>query len=210
MKLEKVIELYPKLYHMAEAGSWPSIKRDGLLSSKAVLERSVLSATDKKKYESEQRCSKVEVPMQDGTCIVLRDQIPMPPNRLAQALEDNITPEEWYESINAKVFFWTSEERLQRLLNARQYRKLDHDVLVIDTKSMVNAHQNKIWLCHMNSGNTFPMPHKRGANTFCRVSDYPSKSSGLPVKPVVEFLVDHSVPDISDHVIEIRHIAGVG
>ena len=33
-----LIELYPRLYHMAHAGSWPMIQRHGLLSTTALLD----------------------------------------------------------------------------------------------------------------------------------------------------------------------------
>lgn len=37
---EDLIRDYPVLHHMAEAGSWPSIARHGLLSATALLDRS--------------------------------------------------------------------------------------------------------------------------------------------------------------------------
>lgn len=208
MNIEKIIELYPRLYHMAERDTWESIQRRGLLSTTAVLDHFGVKGAMRTRFESEHRSEKMEVLPNNPSKILLRDQKPMPPGRLMKALGDRVTTEEWYRIINNKVFFWVSEVRLHRLLNARDYRKLEHDVLTIDTASFVQAYSEKIWLCHMNSGNTWPMPHARGENTFCRIQDYPVKRLGDPVKEVVELVVDYAVPDISKYVLEVRRMKG--
>ena len=208
MKVEKIVELYPRLYHMAERDSWESIKNLGLLSTSAVLDYFSVTGNERTPFESEQRKTKMGVPPGDGSRIILRDQKPMPRNRLMMALKDGTTPEDWYRLINNKVFFWTNEKRLAGLLNARDYRSLEHDVLTIDTEPFIRTFYERIWLCHMNSGNTWPWPHIRGSDTFCRIPDYPIKRSGNPYTEVVELVVDYSVPNISDYVIDVRRIKG--
>ncbi|MFT4510342.1 DUF7002 family protein [Caballeronia sp. 15711] len=208
MEIDKLIEVYPRLYHMAERGTWDSIRARGLLSASAVLDHFRLTGEDRTRYESVQRPAKMEVVAGHPEKIVLRDQKPMPHNRLLVALQDGITPEEWYRIINAKVFFWATKERLLGLLNARDYRALEHDVLTIDAAPFIQAYRDQIWLCHMNSGNTWPMPHRRGADTFRRIPDYPAGSSGKPVRPVAELVVDHGVPDIARYVIEVHRMRG--
>jgi hypothetical protein len=124
MEIERLIELYPRLYHMAERGTWESIRQRGLFSASAVLDHFGLVGADRASYESMQRPAKVEIVTGHPASIVLRDQKPMPHNRLLVALQDGITPEEWYRTINAKVFFWATRERLLGLLNARDYRNM--------------------------------------------------------------------------------------
>ncbi|MBK5373326.1 hypothetical protein JFT81_01590 [Pseudomonas sp. TH43] len=208
MQLETFIAHYPRLYHMAEAGTWPSIKQHGLLSTLAVLDRYGIAGPQRLVLEAQHRPSKVTVgPL--GNAIVLRDQIPMPPKRLEDALIDGTTPSQWYKLINSKVFMWAEEHRLFKLLNARSYKRLTHDVLTIDTASLVRDYAEKIMVCRMNSGNTFPMPHARGLEDFMSISDYPVKPrSGAPVKKVVEVVTDYSIPNIKDYVIEVRSIQG--
>ena len=74
----------------------------------------------------------------------------MSPSRLATALVNGVTPRQWHEAINSKVFFRVQEQRLLGLLCARPDRKLEHDVLVIDGASFAAAHEEQIRLCHMN------------------------------------------------------------
>ncbi|WNZ81617.1 DUF7002 family protein [Pseudomonas sp. P108] len=208
MDLNKLIELYPRVYHMAESGAWDSIRTHGLMSATAVLDHLAIEGGDRARFESEHRNQKMDVRAGHPSNIVLRDQKPMPESRLIQALTDGTTPRQWYELINHKVFFWAEEQRLHRLLGARDYRRLEHDVLTLDSATFIPAYAEAIWLCHMNSGNTWPMPHRRGTEIFRRIPDYPVKRSGKPIKTVVELVVDYSVPNIAEYVVDVRRMRG--
>ena len=208
MDLEKLIELYPRIYHMAERGAWDSIRTRGLMSTTAVLDHLAVADGERARYESEHRGQKMDVKSGDPSSIVLRDQKPMPEGRLITALTGGTTPRQWYELINGKVFFWAEEQRLHGLLGARDYRKLEHDVLTLDSSTFIPAYADAIWLCHMNSGNTWPMPHRRGTEIFCKIVDYPVTRTGKPKKKVVELVVDYAVPNIADYVLEVRRMKG--
>lgn len=207
MDIKQIATRYPRLYHMAEAGTWPAIKANGLMSTSAALDFHAVGQPQRNVLEAGHRQEKVRLGG-GAAAIILRDQIPMPPARLELALQDGIKPADWYKLLNAKVFMWAEHHRLLGLLNARHYRNLEHDVLTIDTASLLAVHAAHVWLCHMNSGNTFPIPHHRGSTTFRRIPDYPTKASGRPVKEVVEVVIDYSIPDISDHVVEVRRMKG--
>jgi hypothetical protein len=206
MRVEDLIARYPVLYHMAERGSWPSIRGKGLLSATASLDLSTVSAEARTELESRRRPTSVTLTLKDKAPLVLRDQKPMSDARLSNCLLDGITPQQWYEFINGKTFFWATLARLQRLLAA--YGDQEHDVLLVDTQSLVQAHQSRMWLCHMNSGNTTPWAHPRNYGIFKRIGDYPVTSTGRPIKEVAEVVVDYSVPDIKDHVREVRRMRG--
>lgn len=208
MEVERLIERYPRLYHMAEAGTWPSIRQHGLLSSNEVVRLAGLTGNARLSMRRDHRPEKVPVVVPSIGTVVLRDQKPMEPGRLQQALVDGTTPAEWYELINARVFFWVREERLLRLLNAQEYEDLEHDVLTLDTASLLAANVDRVRLCHMNSGNTKPIPHHRGKDTFKRIEEYPARVRGGPVKEVVEFTVEDRVDNIRPHVIEVRRMRG--
>jgi hypothetical protein len=53
---------------------------------------------------------------------IVRDQKPMSDAKLKNCLEPGISPQQWYEILNDKVFFWVSREKLNKLLHARAYR----------------------------------------------------------------------------------------
>ena len=180
----------------------------GFISASAVLDHLGAAGAHREKDEVGHRSAKMTVPGLGLESIVLRDQRPMRPERLAKALNGAMAPEDWYRLLNNKVLFRVNEERLLRLLGARDYRTLEHDVLVVDYRVLVGTHANRVWLCHMNSGNTFPFPTRRSPEIFKRIDAYPIRKSGMPGKEVVEFVVDYSVPDIAAHVIEVRRMKG--
>jgi hypothetical protein len=206
VQLEKLLQRYPFVYHMAEVGTWPSIQRRGLLSTTASLDALGIAGAQRAALESAYRPEMSHLRPGGADDIVLRDQRPMPPRRLVQALPDGVTTEQWYRLINGKVFFWVSPERLGRLL--RSYATSQHDVLRVETASLVDAHLARTWLCHMNSGNTLPIPHYRDESIFKRIPDYPVNSVGTPLKAVVELVVDYSVPDIANHVVDVTRVKG--
>jgi hypothetical protein len=207
MDIEDFVRRYPSLYHMAEIGTWPSIEKHGLLSTSASLDRLGIKGSARVRFERAHRGEKVAL-RSDGFEVVLRDQKPMPPARIAKALTDGTTPEQWYRFLNGKVFLWAEEHRLLGLLSARPYRHLVHDVLTLDTNRLVDAYLNRISVCRMNSGNTFPYWHSRGRNDFMSIAAYPVTATGAPFKPVVEVVVEYAIPDVAKFVTRVRKMKG--
>jgi hypothetical protein len=130
---------------------------------------------------------------------------------LVRCLQDGLAPADWYRILNSKVFFWLTWERLQRLLNAGQYRLQEHDVLTVDAKALVSAYARQIWFCPMNSGCTKPFPHARGSSTFQRIADYPYsdwRSKRPRGERVVELAIDYAVPDIAKFTTRVVRMRG--
>lgn len=202
----QLIDRYPRIYHVAGAGTWPSIQQRGLLSTSAALDALGIAGARREAIEGGHRPAMLSLNPGAPDDIVLRDQGPMPPSRLARALPPDVSAEHWYRLINAKVFFWVSPERLGRLL--RSYGDQPHEVLRVDTASLLDVHATKVSLCHMNSGNTLPFPLPRDPSIFRRIADYPVKRTGAPVKEVVELVVDYAVPDIAHHVLDVARMQG--
>lgn len=96
MRPEALVRLYPNVYHMAEADSWPSIRRHGLLSTSEVVRRSGLDANAAAQITRQHRPEKVRVDVPGVGVVTLRDQKPMAEERLTLALVDGTTPQEWY------------------------------------------------------------------------------------------------------------------
>ena len=195
---------FPLLYHMAHLGSWPSIQRHGLLSTSALLDLFEVHGKERFRLESCHRPESVEITHPVHGSTVIRDQKPMSDQSLRRALEDGLKPTDWYHELNSRVFFWLTQERLSTFLNARAYRHALHTVLVVDTRSLVSQHQDRIMLSPMNSGCTLPFPHKRGRETFMRMKDYPYSARRWHRDPIVELAVDHSIPDARDFVVQVR------
>lgn len=200
MKIEEFTARYPKLYHMAESTTWQHIKNFGLLSTSAILDLHKIQGNNRMQFESLNRRDMMTVLSKFAPEMTLRDQKPMTDARLKIALNESCTPQGWYELLNSRVFLWATEARLHTLLSAKNYREVFHDVLTIDSKKFLDAYFEKIELCHMNSGNTFPIPHSRTPAIFQSLRDYPVKPSGAPAKEVAEVTVLFGIPDIANYV----------
>ena len=209
MEVGTLVARYPRLWHMAEDGSWPSIQRYGLLSTSALLDLYQINGRERDAIESRHRPQSVEIQGQGSARAVVRDQKPMSDNGLSRCLQDGLSPEEWYRILNSKSFFWLTKQRLLTLLNARPYRELAHTVLSVDTASLVGAHEANVRLSPMNSGCTKPFPHPRGQNTFLPISEYPfDQRRNRGADAIVELAIEGGVPDIAQHVISVRRMRG--
>jgi hypothetical protein len=198
-----LLERYPRLYHMAEAGSWPSIRERGLLSTSALLDLFEVDGDRRTEIESARRPRSVTIDHPLHGTAVIRDQIPLIPTILERCLV-GMTPGEWCETLNRRVFFWTEEERLNKLLSARAYRERPHDVLTLDTESLVEAHEEAITLAHLNTGTTVFRAPERGPETFRRIADYPIENH----RRVVELAVDGKIDDIEAHTLRVESRIG--
>lgn len=203
-------ERYPRLYHMAEENRWDSIRMHGLLSTTALLDLFGYSGPERERIESQRRPKSVTIEHAVHGRAVIRDNIPMRERALEQCLE-GLTPREWYEILNRRVFFWLSRERLFRLLRAREYRRKRQTVLTVDTELLLQRHATRVTLSAINSGATLYKPQPRGTDTFKPIEDYPI---GLwrQKRPwrdaIVELAVDYSVPDIRDLTLRVEHVEG--
>ena len=202
-ELQELIAHCPNLYHMAERGSWSSIREEGLLSTTALLDLYSVTGETREKIERCHRPGCVELSGNGLPGAVIRDQMPMRDSDLRTCLPDHVSPTDWYQILNKKVFFWLTESRLHKLTCARAYRNREHEVLILDSRSLIEAHRARIWLCAINSGCTRPFARWRDESIFARIGEYPYRqwrcARGRGER-VVELAVDYAVPDICDHV----------
>lgn len=206
----RLAQYFPKLYHMAESGSWPSICRHGLLSVTALLDLFEINGARRIRIERQRRPESVVIEHAVHGRAVIRDQKPLSDTALLKCLA-GMTPEEWYSSLNRRVFFWVSKKRVEKLLQARAYRAQPHCVIVVDTAEFVRRYHDNIVLCPINSGSTIFKPQPRGRNTFLPISSYPfqywSDRRG-ELNAVVELAVDYAVRDASELATRVDLVQG--
>jgi len=210
MKIETLIENYPRLYHMASEGSWPSIQKHGLQCTRALLDRYNIAGGQRDRILRQHRPECVDISSPKYPKATVRDQKPMSDKGLSKALGGSCTPSEWYEILNNRVFFWLTEERLKTMLGARPYKNSKHDVLTIDSKKLISDYAGQILLSGMNSGNTKPFPHPRTPELFKPIDEFPfeerRKTRSLR-NAIVELTVPDGVPNIADYVLSVKTIS---
>ena len=202
-----IAKLHPKLYHMAQFGSWESVRAHGLLSTTALLDLYGVDGAERRAIEGQLRKEAIQITDGRGQTAWIRDQRPMNDKKLASCLTGGLTTAEWYRMLNERVFFWLTEERLGRLMRA--YGDRPQLVLEVDTAQLLERHGKRVFLAPMNTGTTSPMAFSRGPETFLPPSGYPfeenAKKKGGLTKAIVELTVLHSVPDVADLTIRAMH-----
>lgn len=200
-----IISRWPRLFHMAEAGAWSSVRLHGLLSTSSLLDLFEVVGAERDAIESARRPETVKIthPMH-GTAWI-RDNKPINETVLRRTLE-GMTEAEWYRTLNGRVFFWLSEARLDRLRRAPPYRGRTHDILTIDTRTLLEAYEDQVELAHLNSGAVHPgAKYQRGSATFRKIDDYPwrERLRIAPSEPIVELTVPGAMVDPADFVVDV-------
>lgn len=202
VRAEALVSRYPMLYHMAEAGSWESIRRPGLLSTTALLDKFGVEGEERFAIESARRPEIARVEHSEHGVALVRDNKPLQKGALEKCLT-GMTPRDWYEHLNRRVFFWVEWKRLLKLLGAKAYRDRPHLVLEVDTAALLERHADRVSLSPINSGATFALgPALRGPDTFRPIADH---ADG---KPIVELTVNYSVPDVAHFVLSVSQWQG--
>ena len=211
MTPHELAERHPRLYHVTEPGAWTNIKKRGLLSTRHLLDLFELQGEERKQIEEKRRPSTVRLQHPLYGSVIINDNVPLSEKALLTCLDDNLAPQDWFRSLNERIFFWASKEGLDRLLGARLNRNRAREVLVVDTLSLVRAHADRVELCPINSGATLRKAARRGLKTFSPLSKYTfdewSRLRGRRDQ-ILEVVVKDQIKDIVDHTIEVFSVCG--
>lgn len=196
MRIVDLCSTYPKLYHMAEKRNWDSIRKYGLLSTTALLDLFEYNGKDRFEIEAQLRLREYRITHPVHGVAFIRDQDPMrdrPGDGVSlEKCLIGVTPQQWFELLNRRTFFWTDLTRLGYMLGAKLYRNRSHYVITVDSRELLRRHADKVSLSDINSGSLYGRNGqiKRSANTFKPISEH-------EVSWVTELAVDYSVPDIT-------------
>jgi hypothetical protein len=201
-----LVEWWPQLFHLTEHDAWETIRRDGLLSTTALLDRFQITGPRRDAIEAARRFESVRITHPAHGDAWIHDNKPINTAALARTLV-GMGEQDWYRELNRRVFFWLTRQRLERLLNAKPNRGRRLAVLVVDTRLLLDAYAERVELAHINTGavrHTANFP--RGTGTFQRISDYPfaQRRRVAPREPIVELTVPYAIPDIERFVIEVH------
>ena len=206
MDEEKLVEMHPQLYHMAELGSWPSIESHGLLSTSALLDLFEVDKEERLSITRRRRPNKIPIRHSELGSATVRDNKPIIDSVLERCLT-GIDKQGWYELLNAHVFFWLTRPRLESFLCARSYRHERHTVITVSTSRLLERQRDAVQLSPINSGATYPAnTPSRGPETFATIQNYDLErySGRSKNERIRELAVVHSVPDISQIVIDVE------
>ena len=193
---------------MAWEGAWPSIAKHGLLSTEALLDLFECRGSDRNMILRHRRPESITITHPRLGMAVIRDQKPIDDTKLARCLTGGMAVSEWYALLNSKVFFWTTQERLFKLVCAAPYRSHRHCILTLDSRSLVSDYFADITFAPINSGATFTDGTLRGFDTFTPFDRFPYdiyRAKGRKATDVfVELTVSCGVNDILKYILSVN------
>jgi len=140
--VDELVEKYPLLYHMAWKGTWPLIRDHGLLTTRQLVDMCDPQPDLRDAVLTRRRPSTITLAHPTHGHVVIRDQAPLREQFLLRSLTD-MSMRAWLDVLNNRVFFWLHPDKLSILLGAQLYRKHAHDVLIVDTASLVSPNMIK-------------------------------------------------------------------
>ncbi|WP_298918292.1 hypothetical protein [uncultured Algimonas sp.] len=212
MAPEALAARHPRLFHQTAPDAWPGIRTHGLLPTTAILQRLHLPSAQIDALTHYPRPHGLVFEQTPLGRVEINDNRPLSHAALERCLDDGLSPQDWCAMLAARTFFWADEHRgLSRLLNAKTNRDRPRDVLVIDTLSLARAHRARIQLSPINSGATIRKAARRGMRTFAPMRDFDTYAGWAALRgrrdTVLEVVVPGAVPDLADHVTEVRRYA---
>jgi hypothetical protein len=187
------------LYHLAEASNLQSILKHGLLSTECLLELTGMPADGHAAFLRRHR--RTGLRLADG--VTIRDQAPMPPTALAPALNDGLTPEDWYALLNGFVFLWPDRKRMERQRRACGDRP--QVVMTFDAGALLADFGGSAFMSPFNVGNARRRPARRGRATLVRYTKW--LEGGWPDRkrthPPAEVLFASSIPARPPYLLDI-------
>ena len=213
MTPEELAAVHPRLYHVTEPGAHESIRRHGLLSARAILDRLGLDGAERTRLLERRRPSEVRLPHLEHGEFVVNDNLPLTEKALERCLDDGLSPADWLRLLNGQVYLWPSTKRLESLLGARTNRDRPREVIVFDTRSLVAAHAPRTRLSPINGGSTIRKPARRGLATYTPLlahgyRDWQTLRGGPRGgrDTIAEVAVEHAIPDAAEHIVEVRTV----
>lgn len=198
-----------RVFHLADAENWRSIQRRGLYSTIELIRQAGLLEHEARVFR-DYRAERMRLP----SGALIRDQRPMPPSSLQKCLQEGLTPRDWYDLVNAKVFFWIDQDRLDRHVAACAGRS--QMLITVDSRRLLERYGDAAFVTPFNVGNARRRPAPRGMRSFVpwkawMVTRWKSEAitarpSRPPSHPPAELAIEGSIPDLAEFVIETRQI----
>jgi hypothetical protein len=211
MKVDELVSRFPVVYHTTAGGRWTTIRDHGLWTAEQIVRTAWCDRQSANLILTTRRTHAVQLTHPVLGAVTIRDQAPLRPEVLKSCLTD-MSVAEWLSLLNHRVFFWLHPSRVSTLLSGRRNRDVEHDVIVVGTASLVEAHHERISLSPINSGATlYPNAAPRGSQTFHTIADYPyaqRRQTRAVSASIVELAVADGVRDIAAHTIGVQRWKG--
>jgi len=105
MEEQELIQLYPRLWHMAHQGAWPAIRERGLMSSSALIDDYAGEAKQKNRLQKMRRPVSLPLANPDRSGSILRDITPMSDIACESCAADDLTRNDLSAIMTSRNYF---------------------------------------------------------------------------------------------------------
>jgi hypothetical protein len=205
----ELASLHPRLFHLTTPEGLDGIRRRGLWPASRLLELFEVDPSMRGELERRRRHASAALDHPLHGRAVLSDNLPLSEAKLGRVLDDGLTPGDWLQLLNRRVFFWADEGHAMNLRNARAYRDQPRRLLVFDTAALAERYPEAIEIAPINTGATLHQPARRGLATFAPLlsTDYGvwRRRRGLKAPDrIKEVTVAREMPDACEFLLEVR------
>jgi hypothetical protein len=177
MDIKKFTILRSHLYHLTDRRNLQYIIDAGgvLYSTTELVKKSNLLSRQQKKFVRQRRATHKEIQV-DGSTVHIRDQRPISLDNLQKCIPVDWTVGDFIYSLNERVFFWPTINRLSR--HFERYSQENPIIIKVETLEMLRINEYSEF-CRLNSGATRSSsyhaggPPPRGRDTFVDANSYP-------------------------------------
>ena len=198
-----------RLFHVTDRPAWAFIEAHGLLSTDSLVETFVDDSDLALELRSRKRFAPVLLHEDERGRVLLNDNLPLIFPRLAGALDDGLTPDDWLRILNERVYFFPTLERAASFIEAGRRGGREKLLLTFDALSIASAHLDDLFIAPINTGSALRSPARRGRSTFApaaRVSweEFAARRRATKRTPdtVAEISLLGGLPDVSRHLVE--------
>jgi len=162
--------------HVGPAGAWEQIASHGFRTAEQLILDADLDDEDRQHLLSMPRKESVRLRV-GGEDVILRDQGPLYARKdLKTILDSGLDVSDWIHLLNQRVYFFTDEAPLQKLLHKYVQRDGAQDVIWLSPLKLLGVEQIQLELANQNTGaiarRTGP---QKTAATFVPLFRFPDK-----------------------------------
>ncbi len=152
MTPEQFLNRCKVICHVGPAGVWDQVTKHGFRTAEQLILEADLTEEERQRLLSEPRPESVRLSVQ-GDGVVLRDQGPLFARKdLKSILDDGLDVSDWIHLLNQRVYFFTDEPSMRKLLD--KYVEIDgaQDVIWLSPLKFLEAAGLRLELSSQNTG----------------------------------------------------------
>ena len=152
MTPEQFLNRCKVICHVGPVGVWEQIERHGFRTAEELILEADLSEEDRQRLLSTPRRESVRLNVR-GEDVILRDQGPLLARKdLSSILDNGLDVSAWIHLLNQRVYFFTDQTSMQKLLD--KYVQVDgaQDVIWLSPLKLLEAAGIRLELTNQNTG----------------------------------------------------------